>query len=44
MDLSNISSDLPDSMMTTSDDDIPDLEDILDSVDLGSIQDVVWFT
>ena len=32
MDFSNISSDLPDIMTTTSDTDIPDLEDILDAV------------
>ena len=31
MDFSDISSDLPDIMMTTSDDDIPDLKDILDT-------------
>ena len=43
MDFSDISSDLPDIMTTTSDDDIPDLEDILDSAHLDNIQHGVWF-
>ena len=38
MDFNDISSDLPDIMMTTSDDDIPDLVDILDSEHLDNIQ------
>ena len=37
MNSSDISSDLPDIMMTTSDDDIPDFEDILDSAHLDNI-------
>ena len=37
IDLNNISSDLPDIMMTTSDEDIPDLEDTLDSEHLNNI-------
>ena len=40
MDFSDISSDLPDIMMTTIDDDIPDLED---SKHLYNIQHTVWF-
>ena len=36
MDFSDISSDLPDIMTTTSDDDIPNLEDILDSAHLDN--------
>ena len=32
MDFSDISSDLPDIMMTTNDTDIPDLNDVLDAV------------
>ena len=32
LDFSDISSDLPDIMMTTSDVDIPDLDDVLDAV------------
>ena len=43
MDFSDISSDLPDVMMTTSDDDIPDLVDISDSKCLDNIQHGVWF-
>ena len=35
MDFSDISSDLPDIMTTTSEADIPDLDDILDAI---------WFT
>ena len=43
MDFGDISSDVPDIMTTTSDDDIPDLEDILDSAHLDNIQHRVWF-
>ena len=43
MDLSDISSDLPDIMMTTSDDGIPDLVDILDSAHMDDIQHDTWF-
>ena len=43
MDFSDISSDLPDIMMTTGDGDIPDLEDISDSEHLDNIQYGVWF-
>ena len=43
MDFSDIPSDLPDIMMTTSDNDIPDLEDILNSEHLNNIQHRVWF-
>ena len=32
MDFSDISSDLPDIMTTTSDTDIPDLDDVMDAV------------
>ena len=42
MDFSDISSDLPDIMRTTSDDDIPDLEDISNSAHLDNIQHRVW--
>ena len=38
MDFNDISSDLPDIMTTTSDDDIPDLMDILNSEHLDNIQ------
>ena len=43
MDFSDISSDLPDIIMTTSDNDIPDLVDISDSEHLDNIQHRVWF-
>ena len=43
MNFSSISPDLPDIMMTTGDDDIPDIEDISDSAHLDNIQDSVWF-
>ena len=43
MNFTNISSDLPDIMTTTSDNDIPDLEDILASEHLDNIQHVTWF-
>ena len=43
MDSSDISLYLPDIMMTTSDDDIPALVDILDSEHLDNIQHGVWF-
>ena len=43
MDFSDISSDLPDIMMTTSDDYIPDLVNISDSECLDNIQHRVWF-
>ena len=41
LDYSDISSDLPDVMMTTSEDDIPDLVDISECLD--NIQYKVWF-
>ena len=43
LDFSDIWSDLSDIMMTTGDDDIPDLEYILDSAHLDNIQHGVWF-
>ena len=43
MDFSDISSNLPDIMMTTSDDDIPDLEDISYSECRDNIQQRGWF-
>ena len=43
MDFSDISSDLPDIMMTTSDNDIPDLENISYSEHLINTQHRVWF-
>ena len=43
MEFSDISSDLPDIMMTTSDDDIPGLVNILDSEHLDNIQHGAWF-
>ena len=43
MDFIDISSDLPDIMVTTSDADIPDLDDISDSEHLNNIQHRVWF-
>ena len=43
MEFSDISSDLPDIMMTTSDNDIPDPVDISDSERLDNIQHGVWF-
>ena len=43
MDFSDILSDFPDIMMTTSDDDIPDHVDISDSEHLDNIQHRAWF-
>ena len=43
MGFNDILSDLSDIMMTTSDDDIADLEDILDSAHLDNIQHGIWF-
>ena len=43
MDFSDISSDFPDIMTTTSENDIPDLVDILDAEHLDYIQHGVWF-
>ena len=43
MDISDMSSDLPDIMMTMSNDDIPDLVDILNSEHLDNIQHTAWF-
>ena len=42
IDFSDISSDLPD-IMTTSDEDIPDLVDISDSEHLDNTQHRLWF-
>ena len=42
MDFSDISSDFPDIMMTTSDDDIPNLADISECLD--NMQHKAWFT
>ena len=42
MDFSDISSESPDIMMTTSDDDIPDLVDISEC--LYNMQHEAWFT
>ena len=44
MDFCNISSDLPDIMTTMSDDDIPDLVDILNSEHLDNIQHTASLT
>ena len=43
MDLSDISSDLSDTMTTTSNDDIPNLEGISDPEYLYNMQHRVWF-
>ena len=42
MDFSDISSDFPDTMMTASDDDIPDLKDFFECLD--NMQHQAWFT
>ena len=44
IDFGDISSDLPDIMMTRSDDDIPDLVNVSDSEHLNNIQHRAWFT
>ena len=43
MEFSDISSDFPDNMMTTSNDDIPDLEDISNFEQMDNIKHEAWF-
>ena len=43
MDFNDMSSDLPDTVMTRGNNDIPDLVDISDSEHLDNVQHKVWF-